>query len=117
MPKILLVDDEPMIRYLCKFILTQMKMEVIETNSGQEALDEIKENGLPDLIFIDYRMPGMDGIETIREIIKLHPDAKTVILSAATDVEEAALNAGALTLLSKPIVKGNLIELTNKLIP
>ncbi len=116
MPKILLVDDEPMIRYLCKFILTQLKMEVVEASSGQEALEEIQTNGLPDIIYIDYRMPGLDGIQTIKEIKALHPEAKTVILSAATDVEAEALQAGAVALLSKPIVKGDLIELTNKLI-
>ena len=116
MPKILLVDDEPMIRYLCKFILNQMKIEVIEVSSGSEAIEEIKTNGLPDAIYIDYRMPGMDGLQTIREIRAMHPEAKTVILSAATDVEEDALKAGAIALLSKPVVKTQLIELTNKII-
>jgi len=116
MAKILLVDDEPMIRYLCKFILTQMKIDVVEVSSGTEALEEIKTNGLPDAVYIDYRMPGMDGIQTIKEIRALYPDARTVILSAATDVEEEAKKAGAFGLLSKPIVKANLIELTNKII-
>jgi len=116
MAKIMLVDDEPMIRYLCKFILNQMKIEVIEANSGYDALDKIKQDGLPDAIYIDYRMPDMDGIQTISEIKKLYPEAKLVLLSAATEVMDEATKAGATGFLSKPVIKANLIELTNKIL-
>jgi CheY-like chemotaxis protein len=116
MSKILLVDDEPMIRYLCKFILNQMKVDVVETSSGSEALLEIQTNGPFDAIFIDYRMPGIDGIQTIKEIRKLYPTAKIVFMSAAVETNGEAQKAGADEFLSKPIIKTALIELTNKLI-
>jgi Response regulator containing CheY-like receiver domain and AraC-type DNA-binding domain len=93
-----------------------MKIEVVECSSGFDAIEEIKMNGLPDAIYIDYRMPEMNGIDTIKEIKKLHPDAKLFLLSAATEITEEATLAGATGFISKPIIKANLIDITKKIL-
>jgi YesN/AraC family two-component response regulator len=81
MPKrILLVDDEELVRVTLKEFLTILGLEVVEASSGSEGIEKVQ--GVEFQILItDYKMPDMTGIEMIREILKFKRDFKIVILS------------------------------------
>jgi YesN/AraC family two-component response regulator len=81
MPKrILLVDDEELVRVTLKEFLTILGLEVVEASSGSEGIEKVQQVEFQILI-TDYKMPDMTGIEMIREILKFKRDFKIVILS------------------------------------
>jgi|FaiFalFF_MnMetaG_3_1042247.scaffolds.fasta_scaffold17139_2 two-component system response regulator AtoC len=81
MPKrILLVDDEELVRVTLKEFLTILGLEVVEASSGSEGIEKAQQVEFQILI-TDYKMPDMTGIEMIREILKFKRDFKIVILS------------------------------------
>lgn len=65
--KVLIVDDDPGVRYLVRKTLEERGIEVIEAENGEEALGNIKETR-PDLVLLDVMMPGMSGWEVLRHI-------------------------------------------------
>ncbi|MFZ2041909.1 MAG: response regulator, partial [Desulfobacterales bacterium] len=71
-PSLLIVDDEPSILQTLGGLLTDEGFEVITAANGYEALKKI-ENESPDLVLLDIWMPGIDGIETLKEIQKAAP--------------------------------------------
>ncbi len=84
--RILVMDDEEMLRIITEAQLTQLGHEVILTKDGSEAISKYKEMqklGTPvDLIFMDLTIPGgMGGKEAVREILKLNPDARVIVAS------------------------------------
>jgi DNA-binding response OmpR family regulator len=74
--KILIVDDDPDVRTLYRLVLHQEGLDVVEAESGQEALDIIRGNA-PALVLLDIMMPDMDGYEVCR---RLRADPKTAQL-------------------------------------
>ncbi len=102
--KILVVDDEPEMGWLFSKILGEEGYKVLTARTGQEGITKIKEE-LPDLVFLDIRFPGMDGIEVLREIRRFDNNLLVIMLtgyeSAGTAV--AAMKLGAYDYLSKPI--------------
>jgi DNA-binding NarL/FixJ family response regulator len=81
MPKrILLIDDEELVRVTLKEFLTILGLEVVEASSGSEGIEKVQQVEFQILI-TDYKMPDMTGIEMIREILKFKRDFKIVILS------------------------------------
>ncbi len=81
MKKILLVDDEESIQLLYHEEFEEEGYEVIAALSGEEALTKYKEN-VPDLVILDIQMPGMNGIEVLRQM-KMIDSTVPVILSSA----------------------------------
>jgi DNA-binding NtrC family response regulator len=81
--KILIVDDEKDFLETMGFWLKSKGYSVEMAGSGYEAVDKIK-NRVPDVVFLDVVMPGMDGVETLREIRKAHPDLSVVMVTAHT---------------------------------
>ena len=81
MKKIMVVDDEENIRFLYKEELMDEGYEVVLAASGEEALDLLGE-GKPDLITLDIKMPGMDGIETLRKIKEIDKELPVVLCTA-----------------------------------
>ncbi len=79
MTKIMLVDDEPDIRYLMKRKLEREQYEVVEADSGNECLNKIKQEK-PDLILLDIMMPGMSGWETLECIKEMEDTAEILII-------------------------------------
>ena len=90
MDNILIVDDEKITREYIKFIIIENKIElfVIEASNGEEALDKAREHR-PKIIFMDIRMPKMDGLAASEKIKKVLPDAKIVILTAHNEFSYA----------------------------
>ena len=98
---VLIVDDEEIIREFFRRTLSEYK--VLTAASGEEAVYLIKKDR-PDLVLLDIRMPGIDGIETLRQIKHIDPSIAVVILSAhgtlKTNIEAARL--GAYDSIAKP---------------
>ncbi len=101
---IMLVDDEePFVATMSKR-LDKRGLKVISANSGQEALEQLAKNMAVDVIILDVKMPGMDGIETLQEIKKLHPLKEVIMLTGHATVESAieGMKQGAFDYLMKP---------------
>jgi DNA-binding NtrC family response regulator len=102
--KILLVDDEvPFVETMTKR-LTRREIEVIPAYSGDEALKKLKEHTDVEVVVLDVKMPGMDGIETLREIKRQFPLVEVIMLTGHATVESAieGLKMGAFDYLMKP---------------
>ncbi len=93
--KVLIIDDESMIRSTLKSVLSREPYEVICADSGEEAL-AIMEREEIDLIITDEMMPGMTGIELLAITRKKYPDTFRIILTGYANLESAitAINKG-----------------------
>jgi len=101
---ILVVDDNPSIVKTMSFVLTRKGYDVATASDGQEALDKVRESAF-DLIFMDIKMPLMDGVETYRRIKEIQPEASVVMMTAyaVEDLVQEALREGAYGILYKPL--------------
>jgi CheY-like chemotaxis protein len=102
--KILVVDDEPYVCKLLRKFLVEKGYEVQEANDGPGALAAYKRQR-PDMVLLDIKMPGMDGIETLREIRALDPTACIIMITALHDetLARRAFSEGAREYITKPI--------------
>jgi CheY-like chemotaxis protein len=79
--KVLIVDDQEDFRQLMKFWLERKGYHVIEAQNGQIALDMVRDHN-PDIIFMDLKMPVVDGIESIKMIREFNKDVPIIIISS-----------------------------------
>jgi DNA-binding NarL/FixJ family response regulator len=97
-PKILLVDDDSNFRKLIKetLCLSLSYLCVKQAGDGKEAFQKI-ENSLPDIIFMDIRLPGENGLVLTKKIKKIYPDIEVAILTSydLPEYQEAAIENGA----------------------
>ena len=116
--KVLVVDDTKMNLTVFTGLLKQTLMQIDTSLSGEEALNLCKKKNY-DIIFIDHRMPGMDGLETLAEIKKLGSTCPTVALTAnaIAGARETYLEAGFTDYLTKPIDEIKLEQLLIKYLP
>ena len=100
--KVLMVDDEEQFRATTKKILERKGFETILAESGEVAIEKLKEN--PDVVILDIKMPGMDGHQALREIKKDKPDIPVIMLTGHGALPSAreALVEGAYDYLTKP---------------
>mgnify|MGYP006295475725 FL=1 len=101
---ILLVDDEvPFVDTMIKR-LTKRNMDVLPAYGGEEALKKLAENKRVEVVILDVKMPGMDGIETLKEIKKGFPLVEVIMLTGHATVESAieGMKLGAFDYLMKP---------------
>jgi DNA-binding response OmpR family regulator len=101
--RVLLVDDEPQFREMLAEYLVGENFEVLEAGSGEEALAKAP-GWRADLILLDLMMAGIGGLETLRRIKILQPEACVVMVTAVDDLDVArsALAAGAADYVTKP---------------
>ena len=101
--QILVVDDQLGIRKLLEEVLTEQGYEVRLAANGLEALARVEES-MPELIFMDMKMPGMDGIEALREFKKIGVSEKVIMMTAYGELElvNEAKALGALDYITKP---------------
>ena len=103
--KVLICDDSVLIRKKLRSILEKCKCgEVFEAENGNVAVELVKVHN-PDLIFMDIVMPDKDGIEALKEIMKINPNTKIVMASSVgTNAHlKTALEYGAYDFIQKPI--------------
>ena len=100
--KVLMVDDEEQFRSTTEKILQRKGFETVLAASGEEAISKLKEQ--PDVVILDIKMPGMDGIETLREIKKQFPLVEVIMLTGHGSTETAVegMKLGAFDYLMKP---------------
>jgi len=110
--KVLIVDDSNEIRRMLRELLGRHGMEVREAADGDSALRLIRAES-PDIVLLDVRMPGMDGIETLRQAAKIDGHAVFIMMTGFSDVREAveAMMAGASNYLLKPLDTRELLRL------
>ena len=104
MARILIIDDERSIRNTLKDILEYEKHEVEIAATGEEGLEHLRNNGF-DLVFLDVKMPGLDGIEVLQEATRTHPEMPVVMISGHGNIDTAvdAIKKGAFDFLEKPL--------------
>lgn len=83
-PKVLVVDDEPDVRQVFELALSRNGFEVTAAESGPEALQAAADRGF-DLAFVDIAMPGMDGVETLKQLREMSPQTQVVMITAFMD--------------------------------
>jgi len=103
MPKILIIDDEKIIRDTLKEILEYEKYQIFEAQDGEEGLERI-ENEEFDLVLCDVKMPKMDGIEVLDKVSTLERKPQFIMISAHGSIETAveATKKGAFDFIPKP---------------
>ena len=103
-PSILIVDDEPSILQTLGGLLADEGFQVTTAANGYEAL-KIIDTESPDLVLLDIWMPGIDGIETLKEIKKENPTTQVIIITGHGTIETAvnATKLGAYDLIEKPL--------------
>ena len=113
-PRILIVDDEERFRTTLGKRLTERDLDVETVGSGEEAIKIIKEK-LFDVVVLDVKMPGMDGIETLAEIKKVNPNLEVLMLTGHASVDSAVdgMRLGAYDYLMKPCEIDILMEKIN----
>lgn len=109
---ILVVDDEAHIRKLVGLIAKQLgEPTILEAVNGAEAL-EIYDRERPDLVLLDISMPVMDGLETLKRLRVLDPDANVIMLTSMANRQsvDEAVNHGALNYLRKDMPREEIRE-------
>ena len=105
-PRILVVDDEAAMRESLTDWLMEDDYEVSQASSGEEAVEYLRSNKV-DLLVLDMIMdPGLDGLDTYKKIIELHPGQKAIIASgfSETDRAKALQHLGAGAYIKKPFL-------------
>jgi DNA-binding NtrC family response regulator len=101
---VMLVDDEvPFVDTMTKR-LNKRNLDIVAAHSGHEALEKLRADGTVDVVILDVKMPGMDGIETLREIKKAYPLVEVIMLTGHATVETGieGMKLGAFDYLMKP---------------
>jgi two-component system NtrC family response regulator len=101
---ILLIDDEPNQITSIQSFLKRRNFNVYSANSGEEGLKILSEHGI-DLIFTDFRMPDMSGLDVVKSVKQFKPELPVVIVTAFSDTKDAVqvMKEGAFDYLSKPV--------------
>ncbi len=101
--KVLIIDDEKLVRWSLQQKLGREGYEVESAPTGEEGLTLIREDGF-DLVLLDLRLPGMDGVQVLDEIKKLNRDIAVIVLTAETAIARAVecVRLGAHNYLCKP---------------
>ena len=104
MTSVLVVDDDEGMVATLRDILGTTGYRVDVAHSGSEALDRVRRQ-VPDCILMDVRMPGLNGVETFREIKHLAPDSSVIFMTAyaASELVSEALREGAVEVIPKPL--------------
>ncbi len=120
MSKILIIDDEEMIRKMLRQALENHSYEVFEAENGYKGLDVCYKES-PDLIITDLIMPDMEGLETIHRIHREMPTIKIIAISGGSriiskDFLKIAKTLGAEYCLEKPIILKELLDIISKIL-
>ncbi|HOD43042.1 MAG TPA: response regulator [Candidatus Wallbacteria bacterium] len=116
--KILIVDDAQFMRYTIKKILAKFGFDnIIEAENVENAL-KVYQAETPDLVTMDITMPGESGIEGLKQIKQINPQARVIMVSAASQKDKVieALTLGAKHFIVKPFTEDNLIATIDKVL-
>jgi len=108
--RILVIDDEPQVGMIFSKVLQAAGYEVVAAETGEEGLKKLDTK--PDVVFLDIKLPGIDGIETLRRMRKISPDIPVVMMTAFQTVDTAveSMRLGACDYLIKPLDNNRIKE-------
>jgi DNA-binding NtrC family response regulator len=111
-PYVMLVDDEEEFVEALTKRLTHRDVQVIPCFGGEEALDKLDSHRNVDVVILDVKMPGLDGIEVLQEVKKRFPLVEVIMLTGHATVENAVegMKQGAFDYLMKPCDLEELME-------
>jgi DNA-binding NarL/FixJ family response regulator len=100
--RVLVVDDQEPFRSAARLVVEmtdgfEVVGEAADAERGLEMVAAVR----PRLVLMDVKLPGIDGIEATRRIVREHPDVRVIVLSTYDEYEQQALDAGALAFVSK----------------
>jgi two-component system NtrC family response regulator len=116
-PKILVAEDEKTQRDFLEGFLRKEGFSVEAVSDGRQVLEKLRSDFF-DTALIDYKMPELDGLQTLREIRKLYPDLPVIMMTAYGTVETAvaSMKEGALDYITKPIDLDELLLMLQKVV-
>ena len=114
---ILIVDDEKNIRLALSMSLETLDIPVETAASGAEALEKVAQTGYG-LMLLDLRMPGLDGMEVLRQVSQQRPETKVIIITAygSIDLAVEAMKLGAVDFLQKPFDAAQVREMVRRIL-
>ncbi len=117
MKDILIIDDSAVARMIVKSCLKGIKLEIAEAGSGEAALAAIDEGLVAKLILLDLTMPGLSGLDTLKELKKRGVESPIVIITADMQKKtlEEAREFGAFETLGKPVNQAQLSQILSRL--
>lgn len=116
MNKILIVDDDISIGKTMGGILRKEGYDVKTLNDGYKAIDDVKENSY-DIVLLDIKMPGINGVETFKEIKKISPETVVIMMTAyaVDELRQEAIKEGAYDILDKPLEMEGVLDCIEKI--
>lgn len=115
-PHILIVDDEGEFRMTLNVLLGMEGFQVSEASSGNHALELIESGLRPDVLLLDFRMPGLNGGQTLDRVRALAIDAPAILLTAAGEAEAIARRHGFDAVMVKPFGPDDLLRALRQLL-
>lgn len=114
--KVLVIDDEDIVRVCCKRVLKPKGISVDTAADGVEGLKMVHENGY-DVVFTDLKMPGIEGQEVVKNIKRISPTTKVVVVTGyfTEQMKERAEKAGADFFMEKPFCPDGILEALKEL--
>ncbi len=104
MARILVVDDEDNVRSMIELALSMSGYEVTTASDGPTGLEKFGDGSAIDIVLLDQRMPGMEGLEVLRQMREIKPETRVIMITAYGTIDLAvdAMKAGATDFLRKP---------------
>lgn len=113
--QILIVDDDESIRRLLGVVLSREGFQITTVSSGEEALEAFR-SSVPDIVLMDIRMPGINGIDAMRIMLELNPAVAVILMTAYADLDTAvqAIKNGVFDFIIKPFDLAEVVLLANR---
>jgi len=116
--KLLIVDDQFGIRILLSEVFQKAGYKTYQAANGVQALDIVEKHN-PDLVLLDMKIPGMDGLEILKRMKLINEDIRVIIMTAygELDMIQEAKDLGAITHFAKPFDIDEIREAVKKYVP
>jgi DNA-binding NtrC family response regulator len=111
---VLVVDDEEVVRRSYQRVLASVRCQVKAVGDGEQALKAMETQAY-DIVLLDLRMPGMDGMSVLKTMKRRWPEGEVIVITGYPSVDTAkeAIRLGACDYLAKPVAPGEVIEAAN----